>query len=459
MQSSADKYQYGWSDKVAYQHQIRGRLSEKIIEEISGQKKEPVWMRKKRLQAYKIYQSLPLPAIGPDLTAIDFEGLTYYANPKTKKVNTWADVPEEIKKTYEKIGVPQAERKFLAGVESQYDSEVIYGSLKKQLQRWGVIFLSMDEALQRYPDIIREYFGSLIPAQNNKFAALNSAVWSGGSFLYVPKGRKIKLPLQAYFRINLPKMGQFERTLIIAEEGSEVSYIEGCTAPVFSDFSLHAGVVEIIVKSGARVSYFTVQNWPDNIYNLVTKRARVEEEGVMRWVDGNIGSKATMKYPSCYLVGKGAKGEVTSLSVAKPGQYQDTGARCVHLAPYTISQITSKSVVSGSGQNNFRGMVEICQGAKGSTSHMRCETLLLDSQGRSEAYPQIKVSENDVKVTHEAVAGKIGEEQLFYLMSRGFDEKEAQSLIVNGFLEPVVNQLPFEYAVELKRLISDEHKI
>ncbi|MGE5041941.1 MAG: Fe-S cluster assembly protein SufB [Candidatus Levyibacteriota bacterium] len=429
-------------------------LNKKIVEQISYYKKEPEWMRKFRLDSYEVYKQKKMPTWGADLSGIQFNKLHYYISPTDKKFREWEDVPKEILETYDKIGVPDAEKKFLAGVGAQYDSEVIYHRLREQWEKLGVIFVDTDTAVQKYPELVREYFGTIVASSDNKFAALNSAVWSGGSFLYVPKGVQVTIPLQAYFRINASAMGQFERTLIIAEEGSFVHYVEGCSAPIYSTDSLHAAVVEAVVKKGARVRYTTIQNWSNNVYNLVTKRMVVEEEAVGEWVDGNLGSKATMKYPSLILKGKGARGELLSLAYAGSGQHQDAGGKAIHLAPYTTSTITSKSVSADGGRTSYRGMVKIAKGAKGSKSFVRCDALLLDPSSRSDTYPVNIVNEEDVTLGHEASVSKVGEDQLFYLMSRGLSETQATGLIVNGFIEPIVKELPLEYAVELNRLIN-----
>lgn len=429
-------------------------LNRSVVEAISHYKNEPEWMRNFRLSALITFEGKQMPTWGADLSGINFDNIYYYISPSEKKFQSWESVPQEIKDTYEKIGIPQAERKFLAGVGAQYDSEVVYHNLKKEWEKQGVIFVDTDTAVQKYPDLVRQYFGTIIPPADNKFAALNSAVWSGGSFVYIPKGVHVEIPLQAYFRINAANMGQFERTLIIAEEGSYVHYVEGCTAPIYTTDSLHAAVVEIIVKKGARVRYTTIQNWSNNVYNLVTKRMFVEEEGIGEWIDGNLGSKVTMKYPSVFLNGKGAKGEVLSLAFAGAGQHQDAGGKAFHLAPYTTSTITSKSVSVHGGRSSYRGMVKIINGAKGSKSFVRCDALLLDELSRSDTYPTNSVSEEDVTLGHEASVSKVGEDQLFYLRSRGLTEAQATSLIVNGFIEPIVRQLPLEYAVELNRLID-----
>lgn len=453
-QKLKSNYQFGFSVPEDYVFKSRRGLDEKIVEEISFIKNEPVWMRDLRLKAYKIFRRKTMPQWGGDLNQIDFENIFYYLKPVEKEAKSWEDLPQGIRETYDKIGIPEAEKKYLSGVKSQYESEVIYGSLLKSLSDKGVVFLGMDEGLKKYPDLVREYFGTVIPAADNKFAALNSSVWSGGSFIYVPKGVKIELPLQAYFRINAANMGQFERTLIIADEGSFVSYVEGCSAPVYSTDSLHSAVVEIIVHRGARVRYTTIQNWSTNVYNLVTKRAKVLGDGVMEWVDYNGGSRLTMKYPSVYLMEPGARGEVLSLAFAGAGQHQDTGGKAVHVAPNTSSQIISKSISLGGGRTSYRGLLQVLSGAKGCKSKVVCDALILDSESRSDTYPTMKIEESQTQVEHEASVSKIGEEQLFYLQSRGIAEAQASSMIVSGFVEPIVKQLPLEYAVELNRLIE-----
>lgn len=449
-----DSYQFGFSKPEHSVFKTPRGLSKKVVEAISHYKNEPEWMRNFRVKALEIFLSKEMPGWGADLSSIDFDKIYYYISPTDKKVKSWEDVPSDIRDTYDKIGIPEAEKKFLAGVGAQYDSEVVYHNLKKQWEDKGVIFLGTDTALKKHPEIFKQYFGTVIPPSDNKFASLNSAVWSGGSFVYIPKGVSVDIPLQAYFRINAANMGQFERTLIIAEEGSYVHYVEGCTAPIYSTDSLHAAVVEIIVKKGARVRYTTIQNWSSNVYNLVTKRAFVEEEGVCEWIDGNLGSKITMKYPSVYLKGKGAKGEILSLAFAGKGQNQDAGGKAIHLAPFTTSTITSKSVSVGGGRTSYRGLVRINRGAKGAKSFVRCDALILDELSRSDTYPTNDVNEEDVTLGHEASVSKIGADQLFYLMSRGLNESQASSLIVNGFIEPIVKELPLEYAVELNRLID-----
>lgn len=444
------------ADKIAYSYKGKPGLDEKLIRKISAMKNEPSWMLMKRLEAYKVFLSKPIPTWGGDMSPIHFDDIHYYLKPKTTEKKSWSDVPKSIKDTFEKIGVPQAEREMLAGVKGQYDSEVVYGSLKKTLSGKGVLFLSMDEALKQYPDIVKKYFGTIVPTGDNKLAALNTAVWSGGSFVYVPAGVDVGLPLQAYFRINSESAGQFERTLIIAEEGSRVHYIEGCSAPSYSSASLHAAVVEVIVKKEADVAYTTVQNWYKNIYNLVTKRAWVEELGVMRWVDGNLGSAMTMKYPSSILAGKGARAEMLSIAWAGKGQHLDTGAKMIHLAPKTTSQIVSKSICKDGGRTSYRGLVQINKGAIGARSKVVCDALILDELSRTDTYPTNKILEEDSILEHEAVVGRISEEQLLYLMSRGLSEHEAQTMVVNGFLEPVMKEVPMEYAVEMNRLVSLE---
>jgi Fe-S cluster assembly protein SufB len=450
------KYSLGQRDKLDYVYRSGKGLSVKLIEEMVLSKSEPDWMREFRLSALKVYERMSLPKWGVDLSEIDFEDIYYYLKPVEKTEKSWEMVPEAIKKTFEKIGVPQAEREMLAGVKGQFDSEVVYGSLKKSLSKKGVIFASMDEAVRDYPDLVREYFSKIVPVGDNKLVALNSAVWSGGSFIYVPKGVEVELPLQAYFRMNAEKAGQFERTLIIADEGSKLHYVEGCSAPIYSSASLHAAVVEVVVKNGARVQYTTVQNWYKNVYNLVTKRAVIEEEGQMRWVDGNLGSKVTMKYPACVLKGRKAKGDMLSLSWAGKGQHQDTGAKMIHLVPETSSQIISKSISKDGGRSSYRGLVRINEGAVGAKSKVKCEALILDEKSRSDAYPTNLVMEKQSRSEHEATVGRLGEEQLFYLMSRGLSQDEAEAMIVNGFLEPIIKEIPLEYAVEMNRLVNME---
>ena len=431
-------------------------LNEDVIRQISKIKNEPKWMLDYRLKAYEIFLSKPMPNWGGDLSGIDFNDIHYYVSSQEKTEKRWEDVPAEVKETFDRLGVPQAERAFLAGVKAQYDSEIVYGSILKELSDNGVIFMGTDEALQKYPQYFEQYFGKIISSSDNKFAALNSAVWSGGSFIYIPKGVRVEKPLQAYFRINSSHMGQFERTLIIVDEGAYANYVEGCSAPMYTDSSLHSAVVEVIVKEGARFRYTTIQNWYHNVYNLVTKRAFAYKNATMEWVDGNIGSKVTMKYPSVYLMEEGARGEVMSLAFASSGQHQDTGAKMVHLAPNTTSNVISKSVSKGSGRASYRGLVKVIKRAKNVKSNIVCDALLLDSDSRTDTYPHMSVENKKVKIGHEASVSKVGQEQLFYLMSRGLSESEASALIVNGFIEPIIKLLPMEYAVELNRLIELE---
>ena len=431
-------------------------LSARVVEHISHYKSEPAWMRANRLRALHVFTKKALPNWGGELRGIDFQAIHYFLSPTGKLARSWEDVPEGIRNTYSKIGIPEAEQKYLGGVMAQYESEAVYHSLRESLAKQGVVFLDMDAGLREHPDLVKQYFGTVIPAGDNAFSALNTAVWSGGSFVYVPAGVKVQIPLQAYFRINAPRAGQFERTLIVAEAGSEVHYVEGCTAPVYAADSLHAAVVEIIVKQGARVRYTTVQNWSKNVYNLVTKRAFVYEDATMEWVDGNLGSKLTMKYPSVYLLGRGARGDVLSIAFAGDGQHQDAGGKAIHGAPDTSSTIISKSMSKEHGRTSYRGLVRIPKGMRGCKSSVVCDALLLDDTSRSDTYPTMDIREPDVAVAHEASVGKIGEEQLFYLQSRGIPDQEARSLIVQGFIEPIAKELPLEYAVELNRLIRLE---
>ncbi|MBU0576208.1 Fe-S cluster assembly protein SufB [Patescibacteria group bacterium] len=451
------RYKHGDSFSTTfYKYISKPGLTKKVIAEISALKNEPKWMLAKRLKGYEIYKSKPMPNWGADLSEINFDQIRYYLRPTDDQVFSWQDVPPEIKATFERLGVPQAEQKVLAGVKAQLDSEVVYGSLKNIWAQYGVEFLSMDEGLIKHEALVKEYFGKVIPAGDNKFSALNTAVWSGGSFVYVPPGVDVKLPLQAYFRINAQNSGQFERTLIIVDEGAKVHYIEGCTAPQFSSSSLHSGVIEIFVKKGARCQYTTVQNWYKNIYNLVTQRAYVEEEAEMIWTDFNMGSKVTMKYPGFILAGKGAKGEVLSMALAGAGQHQDTGAKAIHLAPHTSSTIISKSISKNGGRASYRGLVWMGPKAHHSKNTVVCDALLLDSKSRSDTYPIDKVFNSQVEVQHEATVSKIGDDQLFYLMSRGITKEDARKMIVNGFIEDLVRKLPLEYAVEMNRLIDHE---
>ena len=453
----ADVYEHGFSFSTKnYAHISKPGLTKHTVEEISEMKSEPVWMLEERLSAYARFGEKKMPAWGADLSGIDFENLRYYLKPSERAGKSWDEVPPEVKETFERLKIPEAERGILAGVKAQYDSEVVYGSIQKTLEKQGVIFLSMDEGLSKHPDLVREYFGRVIPAGDNKFSALNTAVWSGGSFVYVPPGVEVTMPLQTYFRINANLMGQFERTLIIVGEGAKVHYVEGCTAPAFSENSLHAAVVEIFVKKGARCQYTTVQNWYKNIYNLVTKRAWVEEEGEMVWTDFNMGSKVTMKYPGFILAGKGARGETLSMALAGAGQHQDTGSKAIHLAPYTSSTIVSKSITKDGGRTSYRGLVQVDPRAHHCKNVVVCDALLLDPQSRSDTYPTDRIMNSNVEVQHEASVSKIGEDQLFYLMSRGLGEEEARKVIVNGFVDDLVRKLPLEYAVEMNRLIDHE---
>jgi Fe-S cluster assembly protein SufB len=450
-----DEYKYGFRDSEEHYAYKSGKgLSRQVVSEISEMKNEPDWMREFRLKALEVFGQKPLPNWGGDLSELNFDDIRYFVKATDRQGKTWDDVPSEIKNTFDKLGIPEAERKFLAGVGAQYESEVVYHSLREDLQKKGVVFVDTDTAVREHPDLVREYLGTIIPIHDNKFAALNSAVWSGGSFVYVPAGVKVDIPLQAYFRINAENMGQFERTLIIVEEGAQVHYVEGCTAPMYSTESLHSAVVEIIVKKGARCRYTTIQNWANNIYNLVTKRAVAHEDSLMEWVDGNLGSKLTMKYPSVYMLGKGARGEILSIAFAGRGQHQDAGGKVVHGAPYTSSRIISKSISKNGGRASYRGLLKVADGAKGSRSNVVCDALILDPASRSDTYPYIEIDEDDVKIGHEASVSKIGEEQLFYLMSRGLSEAEASTLIVSGFIEPLVKELPMEYAVEMNKLIQ-----
>jgi len=450
------KYRFGFAKPENYRFKAKKGLDKAVVQMISNLKKEPSWMSIFRLKSYEIFLAKKMPSWGADLSGIDFDDIFYYIKPTEKTVDSWEKLPQEIKNTYDRIGVPKAERNFLAGVSAQYESEVVYESISKYLQKKGVIFCDMDTALRKYPKLIKKYFGTLIPAADNKFAALNSAVWSGGSFVYVPKGVKVEMPLQAYFRINAQRFGQFERTLIIAEEGSFVHYIEGCTAPIYTTSSLHAAVVEIFVKKNARVRYTTVQNWSNNIYNLVTKRARTEENAIMEWVDCNIGSKITMKYPSVYLFGEGSRGEVLSIAYAARNQHQDAGAKMIHFAPNTSSRIISKSVSKSGGRTSYRGLVQVMPAAINSSSFVACDALILDEESRSDTYPEMKIKNKRVDIQHEATVEKLGEEKLFYLMSRGISKADAESLLVNGFIDPVAKEIPLEYSIELNRLINLE---
>src|SRR5512136_1820325 len=448
------QYRYGFHDEEHYFFKSQKGLSREVVENISHMKDEPQWMLDFRLKALDHFLARPMPSWGPDLSGLHLDDIFYYVKPTEGSKGSWDDVPDTIKETFSRLGVPEAERKFLAGLGAQYESEMVYHSIQEHLEKQGVIFVSIEDGLKKYPDLFRQYFGKVIPIEDNKFAALNSAVWSGGSFIYIPKGLKVDLPLQAYFRLNAANIGQFERTLIIADEGAQVHYVEGCTAPTYTTDSLHSGVIEIIVNKGARVRYTTIQNWSTNVYNLVTQRAMVHEGGTMEWVDSNLGSKLTMKYPSCYLLEPGAHGEILSMAFAGPGQHQDAGGKVIHFAPNTSSKITSKSISKGGGRTSYRGLLKVYNGAYNSKSNVVCDALLLDPQSRSDTYPYIEIDENDVSIGHEASVSKVGEEQLFYLMSRGLSEEESTTMVVSGFIEPLVKELPMEYAVEMNRLIQ-----
>jgi Fe-S cluster assembly protein SufB len=448
---SINKYDFRTESKAIFK--ARKGLDADVVRQISELKDEPEWMRDFRLESLKIFESKPTPKWGGNVK-LNFQDIYYYLKPTDHQGRTWDDVPQEIKDTFDKLGIPEAERKFLSGVKAQFESEVVYGSLKEDMAEKGVIFTDTDTAVREHPELLREYFGKVIPPHDNKFAALNSAVWSGGSFIYVPPGVKIDFPLQAYFRINAENMGQFERTLIICDEGAELHYVEGCTAPMYSTESLHSAVVEIVVKRGGRCRYTTIQNWANNIYNLVTKRAMAYADATMEWVDGNLGSQLTMKYPAVYMMEPGARGEILSIAFAGAGQHQDAGAKLVHCAPNTTGQIVSKSISKDGGRSSYRGLVRMERGAKNSKCNVVCDALILDDKSRSDTYPYIEVAEQDVSVGHEASVSRIGEEQMFYLTSRGLTEAEARTMIVNGFIEPLVRELPMEYAVEMNRLIQ-----
>src|SRR5579884_3303049 len=448
------EYKYGFHDTDPAFFKSKKGLNSDIVREISSMKDEPQWMTDFRLKSLRIFERKPIPKWGGDLSGMDYDDIYYYVRPMENQGRTWEDVPEQIKNTFDRLGIPEAERKFLAGVGAQYDSEVVYHSLREDLEKQGVIFLDMDGGLREHEDIVKKYFGTVIPPNDNKFAALNSAVWSGGSFVYVPAGVHVEIPLQAYFRINSDNMGQFERTLIIAEEGSSVHYIEGCTAPNYSSDSLHSAVVELIAHKGARIRYTTIQNWSDNVYNLVTKRAVAHEGATVEWIDGNLGSKVTMKYPSVYLMGEHAHAEVMSAAFAGSGQHQDAGSKAIHVAPNTTSNIVSRSISKGSGRTSYRGHIKVLPKAHDVKVNVRCDALLLDEESRSDTYPYMDIENPDVSVGHEATVSKVGEDQIFYLMSRGIAEQDATALIVNGFFEPFVKELPMEYAVELNRLLA-----
>jgi Fe-S cluster assembly protein SufB len=449
------RYKFGWSDSDAAGSIATRGLSEEKVREISALKNEPEWMLNFRLKGLRLFDKKPMPNWGADLSGIDFDNIKYFVRSSEKQATSWDELPDDIKNTYDRLGIPEAEKqRLVAGVAAQYESEVVYHSIREDLEQKGVLFLDTDTALREHEDVFKEYFGSVIPAGDNKFSALNTAVWSGGSFIYVPKGVHVDIPLQAYFRINTENMGQFERTLIIADEDSYVHYVEGCTAPVYSSDSLHSAVVEIIVKKNARVRYTTIQNWSNNVYNLVTKRALAQEGATMEWIDGNLGSKVTMKYPAVWMVGEHAKGETLSVAFAGEGQHQDAGAKMVHAAPHTSSTIISKSVARGGGRTSYRGLVQIQPGAHHSKSTVKCDALLVDAISRSDTYPYVDVREDDVQMGHEATVSKVSEDQLFYLMSRGMSEDEAMAMIVRGFVEPIARELPMEYALELNRLIE-----
>ncbi|MCK9876575.1 Fe-S cluster assembly protein SufB [Frankia sp. Ag45/Mut15] len=448
-------YRFGWADTDAYADDVERGLSEAVVRGISAKKSEPSWMTDLRMKGLRLFERKPMPTWGADLTGIHFDNIKYFVRSTEKQAAEWEDLPEDIRATYDRLGIPEAEKqRLISGVAAQYESEVVYHKIREDLEEQGVIFLDTDSGLREYPELFREYFGSVIPVGDNKFAALNTSVWSGGSFIYVPPGVQVEIPLQAYFRINTENMGQFERTLIIVDEGAYVHYVEGCTAPIYSSDSLHSAVVEIVVKKNARCRYTTIQNWSNNVYNLVTKRAACHEGATMEWVDGNIGSKVTMKYPAVWMLGEHAKGEVLSIAFAGPGQHQDAGAKMVHAAPHTSSQIISKSVARGGGRTSYRGLVQINEGSSGSRSTVKCDALLVDTISRSDTYPYVDVREDDASIGHEASVSKVGADQLFYLMSRGLSEEEAMAMIVRGFVEPIARELPMEYALELNRLIE-----
>lgn len=449
------KYEYGWRDADTAGESARRGLNEEVVRDISSKKNEPQWMLDLRLKGLRLFDKKPMPTWGSDLGGIDFDNIKYFVRSTEKQATSWDELPEDIKNTYDKLGIPEAEKqRLIAGVAAQYESEVVYHQIREDLEEQGVLFLDTDTALREHEELFREYFGSVIPVGDNKFAALNTSVWSGGSFIYVPKGVHVEIPLQAYFRINTENMGQFERTLIIVDEDAYVHYVEGCTAPIYSSDSLHSAVVEIIVKKGARCRYTTIQNWSTNVYNLVTKRAIAHEGATMEWIDGNLGSKVTMKYPAVWMTGEHAKGETLSVAFAGENQHQDAGAKMVHAAPYTSSTIVSKSVARGGGRTSYRGLVQVHEGAHHSKSTVKCDALLVDDISRSDTYPYVDVREDDVAMGHEATVSKVSEDQLFYLMSRGLDEDEAMAMIVRGFVEPIARELPMEYALELNRLIE-----
>jgi len=449
------RYEYGWADSDAAGSTAQRGLSEAVVRDISAKKSEPEWMLDLRLKGLKLFGRKPMPTWGAELDAIDFDNIKYFVRSTEKQATTWDELPAEIKNTYDRLGIPEAEKqRLVSGVAAQYESEVVYHQIREDLEEQGVLFLDTDTALKEQPELFREYFGTVIPVGDNKFAALNTAAWSGGSFIYVPKGVNVEIPLQAYFRINTENMGQFERTLIIVDEDAYVHYVEGCTAPIYSSDSLHSAVVEIVVKKGARCRYTTIQNWSNNVYNLVTKRATCEAGATMEWIDGNIGSKVTMKYPAVYLLGEYARGETLSIAFAGEGQHQDAGAKMVHAAPHTSSSIISKSVARGGGRTSYRGLVQVQDGAHHSASTVKCDALLVDQISRSDTYPYVDIREDDVSMGHEATVSKVSDDQLFYLMSRGMEEDEAMAMIVRGFIEPIARELPMEYALELNRLIE-----
>lgn len=449
-----DEYKYNFVDEAKPVFRTRKGLDEEIVRQINAKKEEPEWMLEFRLKALKHFQSRPMPAWGGDLSKLNLDEIYFYSKPAGAEGKNWDEVPADIKRTFERLGIPEAEQKFLAGVGAQYESEMVYHNIQQHLAEKGVIFKSIEHGLRDHPDLFREYFSKIIPIEDNKFAALNSAVWSGGSFVYIPKGVKVEMPLQAYFRVNQADQGQFERTLIIVEEGAQAHYVEGCTAPIYTTDSFHSGVIEIIVKKNARFRYTTIQNWSNNMYNLVTQRAYVHENGTMEWVDANLGSKLTMKYPSCYLLGEGAHGEILSMAFASKNQHQDTGGKAIHFAPNTTSKITSKSISKSGGRASYRGLLKVHPSAVGSKSNVVCDALLLDETSRSDTYPYIEIDAEDVTVGHEASVSKVGEEQLFYLMSRGMTAEQATTMVVSGFIEPLVKELPMEYAIEMNRLIQ-----
>lgn len=449
-----EENRWDFRDPATHVYQTERGLSEGVVRQISAQKEEPEWMLDFRLKALRHYVERPMPQWGGDISTLNLDEIFFYTRPAEAEGRSWDDVPETIKETFDKLGIPEAEQKFLSGVGAQYESEMVYHSIQKHLEEKGVIFKSIENGLRDHPELFKEYFGTIIPIEDNKFAALNSAVWSGGSFVYIPPGVKVEMPMQAYFRVNQADQGQFERTLIIVDEGAEAHYVEGCTAPIYSTDSFHSGVIEIVVKKDARFRYTTIQNWSQNMYNLVTQRSIVHENGTMEWVDANLGSKLTMKYPSCYLMGEGAHGEILSLAFASTGQHQDTGGKVIHAAPNTSSKVTSKSISKGEGRASYRGLLKVHDNAENSRSNVVCDALLLDDKSRSDTYPYIEIEAKNVTIGHEASVSKVGEEQLFYLMSRGLSEAEAASMVVSGFIEPLVKELPMEYAIEMNRLIK-----